>query len=148
MRGGIQNQLTALGESSCYFLCLCKIAEEANTQPIDIVNSFDLCVGEKYIRFNYNKPDDGDNCYIDNPSGILELLTRKTWSYRRITTQWEIECWKAGEKEYTIQRWYRKTTGKEYTHFRRPVWDPLLDSQTVKYGAIDVLYIFTMGEDV
>ena len=146
MKNGLQNQLTAMGESSCYFLALCKIAEEVIGSSLDVIKAFDDCVTKRYIFFNYNKPDDGTNCFINDPVGCLVLITgNKAWTFRQIKDLAQIKAWKAGDKEFTIQRWYRKATGKEYTHFRRPSWDSLLDSQTVKYGAIDALYIFTFG---
>ena len=145
MRNGLQNQLAAMGESSCYFLSLVKIAEEVIRDRIDLIWAFDSCVTKRYVRFIYSKPEDGDNCYIDNPLGVLKLLTGRNWNYHKVTDKEEIKAWSAADEEYTIQRWYRKTTGKEFYHFRRPSWDPLLDSQTVKFGAIDALYIFTVG---
>jgi len=146
MKNGLQNQLTAMGESSCYFLCLCKIAEEViGGIDLDVIKAFDDCVAKQHIRFQYTKPDHGDNCFVDNPVGCLTLLTHKPWKIHIIRDTNQIKAWKAGDNEYTIQRWNRKTTGREFTHFRRPSWDSLLDSQTVKHGAIDALYIFTLG---
>jgi len=146
MRNGLQNQFTAMGDSSCYFLCLCKIAEEViGGVDLDVIHSFDECVKRNYIKYNYADPGHADNCFVLDPVRILGEITGRAWSLRKITDPQQIMGWKAGDNEYTVQRWCRKTTGKEITHFRRPTWDSLLNSQTVKYGAIDALYIFTVG---
>ena len=146
MREGVQTQLIAMGESACFFLSICKIIEEVNCRNVNITDTFDACVEHKLISFNYQSPYDNENCYVLDAVRILSLLTGKTWNFRKIQNPEEIQNWKAGDNEYTIQRWVRKVTGKEITHFRRPTWDPLLKSQTVRYGCIDALYIFTLLE--
>jgi hypothetical protein len=42
--------------------------------------------------------------------------------------------------EYIIQRW----VWGDKTHFRRPGWDPILNSQTVKNGKIDRITVYTV----
>lgn len=122
-----------LGENSCYLSCLVDIAEEFNgDQRIDTVMVF--LHGQKlgYVR---------DDCYLNLPEKVLFLMTGKAWVVRK-----EKSNYSALPNEYEVQRWEHATTSKTYSHFIRPKYDPLGDSNTVKYGHLVSKRIFKLKE--
>ena len=62
---GVQKIAKAVGEAGCYFLSLCKVAEDMGAGPCDVVSRAAECMSKGLLR-----PD----CFVADPAGILSLL--------------------------------------------------------------------------
>jgi len=132
MKPGIQSFLSAVGESGCYALCILQLAGAT-----DIVDKLEQAIDKRFIKFNYNDYDDDDNFFVMDPAGMLSWLTGKKWAVTK-----EGPAYLPRPGELVVNRWERVKTGSVTAHFRLPVWDPLIDSATIRYGTIASKRVF------
>jgi hypothetical protein len=141
MREGIQTLLQEAGEAACYALAIIKIAEEVLGTELPCVESLLRGVDNACIYYNRQDQNDSDNFYVTDPARFLSVLTSKPCSVRK-----EADItYTAKANEFTVQCWQRTKTGQVITHFRRPAWDSLVSSLTVRQGHLVSLRIFTVG---
>ena len=132
MRSGIQTIMAEAGEAACLALCLVKIAEKFLMQELEPFSCLLMGIDKKFIHYNEKDQNDNNNFYVDQPALFLEAMTRKKWTYRHEVAGYIPKP----TGEYTIQRWERVRPQGTTNHFRLRDWDPLADSQTVRYGKI------------
>jgi hypothetical protein len=145
MRAGIQTFLQEAGEAACYALDIIKIAEEVLGKELPCVESLLVGIDRGFIAYNRYNPEDGSNFFVRQPAEFLSALTGgRRCAVRVIDDPEEVAVWKAEDNEYTVQCWQRKKTGYLVTHFRRPTWDSLVSSVTVREGRLASLRVFTV----
>lgn len=128
---GIQTLLKSCGNEGCLFLCLLSIAEEDIGKSIDLIQIIHTCLSKGWIRQDF---------YVNDSLSILSYLTNKKW------TKEIVDACNAPTGQYVITVYYNERT--KYTHFRRPLYDTLDHSVTVKEGYIRQFYVFhCKGED-
>jgi hypothetical protein len=147
VRAGIQTFLQEAGEAACYALSIIKIAGEALGTEFPCVESLLLGVEKGFISYNWDNREDGGNFFVTKPAEFLSALTGKRCAVRVVSAPEEVRNWTAGENEYTVQCWQREKTGYVVTHFRRPAWDSLASSVTVREGKLVSLRVFTVYEE-
>jgi len=103
-----------------------------------LIVALESAIEKGYIYFNFDNYSDDNNFYIERPDKFLSHLTGVIWIIRHDKADY-----KPKENEKIVQRWERKTMGKTISHFRLPEWDSLEDSQTVKFGKIASVRVFT-----
>ena len=126
---GLQSLFATAYESSCHFLVLCSIAEEAIGHDIDLIWAIRTCRSRQLIDDEFYVKDDG--------CGILKLLTNKKWTRKDVVKLGVIR-----DNDYTEAEWFNPRTG--FTHFRRRYFDTLNDSVTVREGYIKQYRVYTV----
>ena len=145
MFAGIQDFFINAGESSCYVLCLLKLAEKYQARKgikkhFDVIAEMEKGINLRFINYNYKAVRDDNNFYVKRPDLFLSMLL----DGKKVTVRMENAFYKAKNNELSVNYWQRKTPGKTYGHFNLDDWDSLLDSQTVKFGKIISKRIFTI----
>lgn len=150
MLDNIESFYLSVGRYSCYFDCLVHIAEtEMMKRGIKVsydhntliqLCSFNKSNGTPWLTFNWKNYDDNANFDVNNPTAILNLLTGLSWKFTRVDSA----TYKAKQNEYDVRRW--KRDGVVGYHFQMEDYDPLQNSQTVKYGKIDGHRVFSVIE--
>lgn len=143
MKAGIQTFLQEAGEAACYALSIIKIAEEVLDKELPVVESLLIGIDKGYIHYTWDNPNDNDNFFVSEPALFLSELIGRQVRIRRIEGA-EVANWHAKDNEYTVQCWQRNKTGTVITHFRRPTWDSLVNSVTVRLGKLVSLRVFTV----
>ena len=138
---GVQDFFKSAGENACYAFCIIKIAERATGMVMNPYTALFEGIKSGYIGYNTANPADPDNFYIYDPAAFFRKLTGFPVSVFKETDL----NYQPKEREFIVQCWERKTTGRIITHFRLPDWDSLADSQTVKYGEVASLRVFKVG---
>jgi hypothetical protein len=141
MKAGIQTFFGEAGEAACYALDLINVAEEFLQGEVDPCSALLGGIDRKFIHYSWNDAEDNDNFYVSKPAEFLEYLTGRKWKVVKTIPDYEP---KPGE--YVIQRWERTKTGAIIGHFRRPNWDSLVSSATVRLGTIVSLRICSPTE--
>lgn len=134
----IQSFMISVGNYACYALSIIKIAEEVNNSHIDVIVALESAIEKGYIYFNVDNYSDDNNFYVERPEKFLSHLTGDIWIVRHDKADY-----KPKDHEKIVQRWERKSTGKTISHFRLPEWDSLENSQTVQFGKIASVRVFT-----
>jgi hypothetical protein len=120
----IQKICEIIGESGCYFLCLLHLVGK----------------DDEAIRLYKESVENGgimNDCFVNSPQLVLKTASGKDFSIR-----YADKAYNTAEGELQILRFERKLTGVTYSHFvvgdgkGHVVFDPLGDSQTVKYGSV------------
>ena len=132
---GIQPLFKSLGEYGCYFLSLCKIAEEERRISVSIVEQAYALQGTGLL---------GSDCYIKDASAIASTLLKaqvdviKAGPGHPLALDYTL---KAGERE--ILRFERTDEhGTPIAHFVvgdgkcKVAWDPWPGSKTVAEGTL------------
>ena len=141
MRQGIQTFFSEAGEAACYGFALGNVAEEYLKSEIDPDRALMAGIEEGFIHYSWDNPDDSDNFYVDHPEGFLKYLTGRKWTVRK-----EGPDYQPKPGEYLIQRYERTQTGQVIGHFRRPNWDSLVNSVTVRCGQIVSTRVCALAE--
>jgi hypothetical protein len=131
MKQGMQTFFSEAGEAACYALALVNVAEEYLGHEIDADAALLAGIDKGYIHYSWGNPDDNDNFFVGNPAGLLGDLTGRPWTVRK-----EAANYSPRPREFIIDRWERVKTGAVIGHFRRPQWDSLVNSVTVRCGTI------------
>lgn len=125
---GIQDVLKKCGESGCNFLCICSIAEEVNSRPVDLISA-------------YRKAKElhcmDDDFYVHNNLRLLYGLTGKNWLRREMSNIEGV----LDKNEYSIAVYFNPRTGRH--HYRRRSFDTLSASVTVNEGYIEKYYVYS-----
>jgi hypothetical protein len=133
---GFQTKLKSAGDYSCYFSTLIHIAELVTGFSFDLWTVLELCVQRGYVIYNFDNFSDFDNFTVQKPAQILELLTNKKWSFKKITGS----KYKALKNEYVIRRFVLN----QNNHFNMEDWDSLQNSKCAKEGKIESFRVFSM----
>jgi len=136
MKPGIQSFLLEAGMDGCYALAIMQLADV--TDPITTLIQ---AIDKRFVKFNYNDYNDNDNMFVMAPAEMLSWLTGKVWSVTK-----EAATYVPRPGELVVDRWERVKTGVTTGHFRLPNWDSLVNSQTVRYGAIVSKRVFRCKE--
>ena len=133
-----QKECKALGDEGCYFLCLLWIAERELDRDIDALKAFGLAKRKGWAE---------EDCYMANPAEMMSELLGRACAIRK---SWDFSEKLAGN-QWDVWLYKRATTGKTYYHFvvvseGVVIYDPLGESNTVKYGAPESRRILTIGE--
>lgn len=125
-----------LGMSGCYFICICKIAENIINETIDTVKSLFECSKKK----TGDLPWITSECYIYYPEKILEHLSGEKYTVIKTTDL----HYPLKNGDYIIGMYEYG----DYTHFvildeeMNIIFDPYGNSSTVKNGKLVSLRIF------
>jgi len=138
MRQGIQTLFQEAGESACYAFSICELGERISGKHLDVEAAFEQGFKLGDIYYNEHDQNDPDNFFVRAPDAFMALVSGKKASVRK---EPDVN-YRPRDGEYIVQCWERQVTGKTITHFRLPDWDPLLDSETVKRGALKSLRVF------
>lgn len=131
MIDGIQDLFLAIGNDGCMALCLVDIASEFTQKRLNPFEEIAKGVKNNLIFYDFKNPSHPDRMYVNNTALFLESMTGYIWTERR-----EKELPSNSHEYYIIEKWQSKHTGKELTHFSRPLFKPLEFSQTMRYGVI------------
>lgn len=138
MIDGVQKLAKSIGESGCYFLSLCKVAEEIRGVKLgDLLDWADIAMRRGLL---------GPDCFVLDASGIFALLVIpspevvKAGSGHPLPLDYQL---KPGE--YEILRFERPAPdgGEPLAHFvvgagdgKTVAWDPWPNSLTVRDGRL------------
>jgi hypothetical protein len=142
VKEGIQTFFGESYEAACNALSIIKIAEEVNRTNYTWGQATDMLIAAiqaGYVYYNWKDTLDKENYTVLNGEKMLAMFTKRKAAARFVNGA----SYKAREDEYTIQRW--KWGNK--THFRRPKWDPIINSQTVRNGVIDRITVYTVIQE-
>ena len=117
---GIQTFL----KDACYFMCLCTIADELDSK-YDFIDAINMCIDRGWMR--------GDG-YIVDALSVLWQLTGRQFKLEKLDCVPD----KVKESQFTVLKYRRG----DITHFRRRFVDTVVNSQTVKYGKLEKVYLF------
>lgn len=126
---GLQNILTECGKYGCLYLCLASIAEEATGLPVDLIKEIRIGQAAGWLAKDFT---------CNDSLAILTHMTGMEWT-RLIVPYRLFNPEAVGEDDYTIAKWVLGRT----THFRRRSWDVYDNSNTVKRGRCDEIYMYT-----
>ena len=114
----IQRALKYIGDEGCYFLCLRKMAGRKDE---DLLKDYFFCLENGYI--------DRD-CYVKNPIAILSAWGVKYRNVRKDSSYGQIVVYKHNANLHFC------------LNTDEGLFDPLGDSNTVKYGHVDSYRLF------
>ena len=136
----IQSFCKSMGESGCYFLCLCKLGEKETNKSVDYLRIAEICINKGYVNFNEKNYNDIDNFFVSNPCGVLEVITGQKWNVRK-----ESGIYDTKENELEIWFWAtsQKNADKGIGHFTTVDDNLLQNSVTVKIGKVYSKRIFS-----
>jgi hypothetical protein len=124
-----QKIMEIIGRDGCYFLCLVKLAEDITGTRIDAIPVYLEAVERQFMD---------TDCYLVRPDRIMELMTGRQWTVRKVDRKYQIQG-----KELEVLR-YERTVGRTTIgHFVLPDYDPLGTSLTVQNGYLVSKRIFT-----
>ena len=118
----------AIGKDGCYFLSLLYLAERQMGSRIDPLEAYELAVAKGFLKAD---------CFVMNPSAILELYIPGTW-----TVFHEKPDYRPGSGELEILRFERGEGAEAAAHFvvgdgqGRVAFDPYGESRTVREGRL------------
>lgn len=142
----MQKIAKVIGESGCYFLSLCYIAESILGVHVDPIYYFNLFTKENWIE---------SDCYLNRPDlvlkGILQNEIAKhginfTFNNVIITKGYDLYYFPKNN-EHLIGYFENQVTMKTYGHFvnvdqnKNVINDPLGESNTVKNGKLKSLRV-------
>ena len=139
----IESFCKSLGNYACYFFSLVDIAEKVTGKSFDVISAISDAIQERYIDFNYKNYDDSDNCYVNNPCGVLYMLTGRSWTVKKVAAPYT-----PVEGDYIIEAWHKdgnnNKDGSPILHFKRPEYNSLQHSVSVEQGKIVSYRVFRM----
>lgn len=127
MQNGIQSFYLTLGEESCFFLQILKIAEKVIRYNLDPLTAALICKSKKFIYLNLDDLKDKNNFLVYGHTDILNLITGLEWEYEKAAP-----TYKPKKNEYVINEY---ANGKK-THFDSEDFHSLQTSETIKNGKI------------
>lgn len=133
MDKGIQSFFLSAGNNGCYCFCIIKIAERILKNDIDPLAALRSGIDNGFIDVAERDYANINNFYVRDPAKFLEYLSGWKCGVRK-----EGVDYKPKDDEIIVECWERNRV----THFRLPDWDPLQNSQTVKYGKVKSLRVF------
>lgn len=138
----MQKYAKIVGSDGCYLSCIVKAAEIHEKKEFDLLRTLDYCSRQKK---NGHYWIDLEECFLWYPDKVMGYLLKKEVTVRKST---DIK-YKPKSNEILIGCWERPTDSKIYTHFGIPknqkcIYDPLGTSNTITYGELKSLRIFTI----
>jgi hypothetical protein len=130
LKEGVQQDfIKKIGDEGCYALCLCKVKELHNPYgaitPGESVYCIELGIKKGYIKEDMTVLDGAGFLYYSSGS-------RCRW-----TKEYKPADYKPVDGDYLIAEWFNKRTGLTHFTLEYPEkWNSLMDSVTVKEGAI------------
>lgn len=137
MQNGIQSVYLSIGNEACFFLQLLNIAEKDTEFRIDPITAALICKAKNLIYFNINDLKDKNNFLIKGHAEILNLITGKTWQYKK-----ETPSYRPKKNEYVIKEYQNG----DFIHFDSDNFHSLQNSLTVKNGRVISQRIFSVKE--
>lgn len=130
-----QRLAKVVGETGCYFLSLCFLAEKDRECFVDVLYEADRAMKSGSL---------GQDCYVQDAARIFSDLTKKSFRVLKAGPDHPLPLsYECADREYEILRFeYVEPPGKTFAHFvvgdgkGRVVWDPLGDSTTVARGEL------------
>ncbi len=113
-----------IGENGCYFISLLRLVNA----EYGAIRVYKQALSLGIIA---------EDCYVENPPRLMELVAGGKWSVEHKPADYQTK-----PNEFEILRFERKTTTKTFAHFvvgdgqGNVEYDPLDDSNTVKYGEL------------
>lgn len=131
-----QSIAARIGAEGCYYLSIVHIAEGILGRDIDVIDTYIWAVERGYIL---------EDCLVVHPDLLLATLIKGEVVFHK-----EALSYIKGGDDIVITRYERATTGHTYTHFvvgynGKVEYDPLGDSNTVRYGRPVSYRVFTIG---
>lgn len=132
----VQSDLCRFIPEACLFLSLLSIAEDAIAdfnldRKFDMIDVYRKALDEGWLGRTDNM--------LYNQCALLEYCTGKPW-IRSIVPVEQFDSYEVLPHQYTISKWVK---GK-ITHFRRRGYDVYANSNTVKNGRQESVYVYTM----
>lgn len=127
----IQTICREIGEYGCYFLSIIRAAEKRTGQSVNPIAAYCDMQAKGYL---------GAHCFMEKPDAMLSELAGAPFSVRR-----ESKFYRAKGGEIEVLRYEWKHGG----HFvlgdgrGQVAYDPLGESNTVKYGTLESKRIFS-----
>jgi len=138
----------AIQKWGCYFMSVLYHAETKRMKPFwadEIISIYKACMATGVIGKEVFK--DGkliDGCFVNDPISLLSIAGVRVSSVLKMDAKY-----KAGAGELELLCYHRPAgpNNAEHTHFvpgidGKPCWDPIQDSNTVKYGYLKSKRIF------
>ncbi|MGP1602119.1 DUF261 family protein [Treponema sp.] len=133
MRKKIQSFFLSAGNFACYAFCIIRLAEKITGMDIDVMSALQAGIDKGFIRFDEDCLSSPNNFYVFEPAKFLEYLSGWKCNVKKEAADYGLR-----EGELCVYCWKRLNS----MHFRLADWDPLENSQTVKYGVLDSLRVF------
>ena len=135
MQNNIQSIYLTLGEESCFFLQILRIAEKETGFSLDPITAALICKSKGYIYLNTDNLKDKNNFLVYKHKEILNLITGEEWEYENLPMP---ASYKKKVNEYVIDEYQNGN----YRHFDSDDFHSLQNSQTVKNGKVVSKRIF------
>jgi hypothetical protein len=131
---GVQDRIKAIGDSGCYALALCKIAEL--WKRLGFIEGSAINFIECGVNAGYISPD----MTILDGAAFLGGLTQTDW-----TETYESADYIPRKGEYAVAEWFNPRTGSTHFTLEYPKkWNSLENSVTVKEGHIRSYRIYRL----
>ncbi len=137
MREGVQSFFAELGEAACLALCICELGKPGLSEA-EAVSLILQGIEKGFIDYRWQDRQYENNLFVSNRDAFMNLVTGQDgWKSRVEPPSYTL---KAGELAVSCWEW--RDSGTLRRHFRLADWDPILDSQTVRHGALASLRVF------
>ena len=142
----------AIQKWGCYFMSVLWHAETKRKNPFlldEIISIYRACITSGIIgKEVYTDGVLTDGCFVNDPVSLFHVAGVRVSSVVKMDSKYV-----AGNGEYELLCYYRPTNtpkgmnNVEHTHFvpgrdGKPIWDPIENSNTVKYGYVKSKRIF------
>lgn len=133
---GIQTLMKNFSDSSCNLLSLCTIIEELTDKPADLIGIVQW--GRNTLVKGTDKPVVEEDWTVNDNFAVLSKFSgKKKWKRTEVDKLPK----KIKDNQFTFEIWKKKPTDAAM-HIKRRFVDTLINSQTVKNGAIVKYYIY------
>lgn len=134
-----QSFIKAMGVNGCYFLCLCKLAEEITQKQFDYLRIAETCIDKGFIFFDKKNYNNNHNFFVENPCGVLKEMTGEKWTVKKVSGIYEKQL-----DEFEIWFWAKNQyyADKGIGHFTTEEDNLLQNSETVRSGKVYSKRIF------
>ena len=133
---GIQTLMKNFSDSSCNLLSLCTIIEELTGKPADLIGIVQW--GRNTLVKGTDKPVVEEDWTVNDNFAVLSKFSgKKKWKRTEVDKLPK----KIKDNQFTFEIWKKKPTDAAM-HIKRRFVDTLINSQTVKNGAIVKYYIY------
>lgn len=127
----VQDMAYCVGNSGCYFICLCIAVERITGKEVDILKTAAYLIANRIVDYDYKRPRAYNNSmYVCDADAVLEYLG---CNYR-IDKRSELP------KDFDGQYIVRYTLDGN-THFVLPDYDPMTYNRVHAEGRITAYYL-------
>lgn len=117
-------------KNACFVLSLQSIIEDLENCQIDIIDFINECKKNHFIT---------NDMFVLSDVSILKHFTFSNWIKKTMSYN-DFQNYEVKENEYTILKYFNPET--KLNHFKRRYFDTVENSQTVKNGFIESVYIY------